>query len=226
MAARRRASFWFGLLLGLACCTSRSTPPRIVSPTTNKVKNNKCECEKKRSSAHQEHGPDRRAERETHAEIEAKPTIRKIPPRPARRAPAPAPRATQTTPAPVASPQPGDPVTSQFDPSAAPLLDSVYFSHNRSTLEGALAQLEAVASFAVQSDGKSLLLITGHADSAETSPYELGLQRATAVHDFLIQHGVPGFRIKIVSLGDSQSSTGAPVRPGRNQRVEIRSLGR
>jgi outer membrane protein OmpA-like peptidoglycan-associated protein len=225
MTARCRASFWFGLLLGLACCTSRPTSPQIVSPTTNKVANNKCECEKKRSPAHPEHDPARAAESEAHAAIEARPAIRKSPPRAARRAPAPAPTAAQTTPAPVPSPQPGNPVTSQFDPSAAPLLDSVYFSHNRSTLEGARAQLEAVASF-VQSDDKSLLLITGHADSAETSPYELGLQRATAVHDFLVQHGVPGFRIKIESLGDSQSSTGAPVRPGRNQRVEIRSLGR
>jgi outer membrane protein OmpA-like peptidoglycan-associated protein len=231
MAARCRGSYWFGLLLGLASCTtSRSTPPQIVSPATNKVENNKCACEKIQSPAHPDHDSARGAESEIHAGIEARPDVRQGQPRPAKKAPVPAPalakQATQTRQAPDENQQPGNPGTGQVDLTAAQLLDSIYFSQNGATLEGAIAQLEAVASFAAQPDGKGLLLITGHADSAEAAPYELGLQRASAVHDFLVQHGVPRPRIKIQSLGDSQSSTPKTAQPGRNRRVEIRSLGR
>jgi outer membrane protein OmpA-like peptidoglycan-associated protein len=192
------------------------------------VENNKCACEKTRSPAHQERDPARTAESEIHAGSEIEPHARQ--PRPARKAPAPGPakakEAAQTRPAQDEHQQPRNPGTSQFDLSATQLLDSIYFAQNGSTLEGAIAQLEAVVSFAVQSDRKGSLLITGHADPREAAPYELALQRATAVHDFLVQHGVPRLRIKIQSLGDSQSSAGAPAQPGRNQRVEIRSLGR
>jgi len=72
----------------------------------------------------------------------------------------------------------------------------------------------------------STIVITGHTCNLGDPNYNvhLGYERARAVRELLVENGVPGWRIKVASAGDTSPITSNETASGRrqNRRVEIR----
>lgn len=108
-----------------------------------------------------------------------------------------------------------------------PLLpgETVYFEFDKTNL---LPQyrilLEQLARRLANSNGYRLL-VAGHTDEEGTNEYnyQLGLQRAQVVRDFLILKGVPASAIEIISYGELIPAAPNDTESGRarNRRVEV-----
>jgi peptidoglycan-associated lipoprotein len=102
---------------------------------------------------------------------------------------------------------------------------TVYFDYNKATLgDKAQASIQANAEwlrrypeFAVQ--------IQGHCDERGTSEYNLALgeRRAASVRDYLLQLGVDGSRMSILSYGEEKPASGGGSEDGHalNRRAEF-----
>jgi peptidoglycan-associated lipoprotein len=144
-----------------------------------------------------------------------------------RQAPAqtPAPPPPAQAAAPVAPPAPPPPPAPAAAPKPAPLTEEQIFA--QTSLEQLNAQRPLADVFfdydqsGVRDDGRAPLqknadwlkrwtstqiTVEGHADSRGSSEYNLALgsRRATAVKDYLVNLGVPGNRITVVSKGKEQ----------------------
>ena len=144
-----------------------------------------------------------------------------------RQAPAqtPAPPPPPQAAAPVAPPAPPPPPAPAAPPKPAPLTEEQIFA--QTTLEQLNAQRPLADVFfdydqsGVRDDGRAPLqknadwlkrwastqiTVEGHADSRGSSEYNLALgsRRATSVKDYLVNLGVPGNRITVVSKGKEQ----------------------
>jgi outer membrane protein OmpA-like peptidoglycan-associated protein len=100
----------------------------------------------------------------------------------------------------------------------------ILFPTNKSQLlRGAQEQLERVAEVLAK-DSRSVIVI-GHTDSTGTDRRndELSGDRANAVRDYLVTHGVPRSRVKTEGVGSSQPIADNANAAGRamNRRVEI-----
>ena len=104
-------------------------------------------------------------------------------------------------------------------PSGAPLTSGeairtqakdVYFDYDRAELrEDAREALEANADLLRRifaNDPNFIVVIEGHADERGSAEYNIGLgdRRATITREFLIQLGVPGNRLRTLSLGEER----------------------
>ena len=79
----------------------------------------------------------------------------------------------------------------------------VYFDYDKSSLrEDAVDALDK-ALYTLQHNDKADILVTGNADTRGSEQYnqKLGERRATAVKDYILQHGLTEDRIKILSRG-------------------------
>lgn len=109
--------------------------------------------------------------------------------------------------------------------AAVPDAFVVFFAFDRSSLTPAsLAVIdEAVAS--ARAEGDADFSITGHADRAGPSDYnvDLSLRRANSVRDALLARGVSPAKISVAARGESEPAVPTPdgVREPANRRVEI-----
>jgi len=110
---------------------------------------------------------------------------------------------------------------SQSGGSSAPLSfeydDATPMVVSEAQLESLLTQLKRAG---------STIVITGHTCNLGDPDYNvhLGYERARAVRDLLVEHGLAGWRIKVASAGDSAPVADNETASGRrqNRRVEIR----
>jgi peptidoglycan-associated lipoprotein len=138
-------------------------------------------------------------------------------PAPAPAAPAPAPEQSRTTPTP-----PPPPPSAPREPAPQPLTEEEAFAkksladlNNEKPLADAFfaldsAQLGDDSKAALQKDAdwmkrwaSTKVIVEGHADSRGTAEYNLALgeRRAAAVRDYVINLGIGGSRITVVSKG-------------------------
>ena len=105
------------------------------------------------------------------------------------------------------------------------LSGSVVFQSGQSELlESAKGKLDEIADALVKAKAQGVV-IEGHTDSQGSSSLnrELSQERAEAVKDYLVDHGVPGDSIRAVGKGESKSIADNDTAEGRamNRRVEI-----
>jgi OOP family OmpA-OmpF porin len=76
--------------------------------------------------------------------------------------------------------------------------------------------------FGTQKQGQAVVVVDGHADSAEAS-FALSSARAEVVKRRLVELGIPADRIRVESRGDASPIVwrGAGVREPQNRRVEL-----
>jgi outer membrane protein OmpA-like peptidoglycan-associated protein len=110
------------------------------------------------------------------------------------------------------------------------LSNDVSFGFGTATLaDEAKAIIDELAE-KIKADNRNLYLeIEGHTDNTGEEAYNerLGLQRATAVRDYIyVTHGIPLHRIAVFSFGESQPVADNATRDGRaqNRRVVIKVL--
>ncbi|MFQ6023427.1 MAG: OmpA family protein [Acidiferrobacterales bacterium] len=91
-------------------------------------------------------------------------------------------------------------------------LDDVFFSFNEDTIRSDQeSQLEKIAD-ALRTHPAMRILVEGHSDPRGPVDYnrELGLRRAKAVQDFLVERGIAAGRIETTSRGGEVPLTGCP----------------
>jgi outer membrane protein OmpA-like peptidoglycan-associated protein len=92
-------------------------------------------------------------------------------------------------------------------------------------LPGAVVKLNQVADALLAGDPDATFVVEGHTDSQgkDESNYTLSVNRANAVRDHLIQHGVAADRITAVGYGEERAVADNASAEGRanNRRVEI-----
>ena len=135
---------------------------------------------------------------------------------------APPPSATAVA---VATTEPSRPESQQPSASAPePLPDLSYeLDSFRFTQETALVLEKAVK--LLQEQPKLRILIRGHSDKLGSPEYniELSRRRASAVENYLIEHGVAADKISIEAVGGKEpmDSSNSPVAWARNRRVQM-----
>jgi outer membrane protein OmpA-like peptidoglycan-associated protein len=86
-------------------------------------------------------------------------------------------------------------------------------------------KLESVAKALVDLEPTESIVIEGHTDArgAEDTNQKLSEERANAVRDYLVAHGVSADRVRTVGLGESKpiASNATPEGRANNRRVEI-----
>ncbi|MDQ7016906.1 MAG: DUF5011 domain-containing protein, partial [Gammaproteobacteria bacterium] len=102
------------------------------------------------------------------------------------------------------------------------------FAYDQSILsEAGQTVLHNLALQLMQHD-EVVLLLAGHTDSRGSRDYnmQLSLERANAVRDYLLQHGVSGHRLQVTGYGERHPLRNNATLAGRveNRRVEIRTL--
>ena len=134
----------------------------------------------------------------------------------------PAPPAVAAAPAPAENPL-------NVDPNAPMLVENamylVFFDWDQSTLgPGAQSVLDAVAA-EVAKRSLSSVNVVGHADRSGPDDYnqKLGMRRANAVREALIQRGVNASIINVTSRGEDERLVETPdnVREPANRRAQI-----
>lgn len=129
---------------------------------------------------------------------------------------------------PAAAPAPSDNPLN-VDPNAPMAVENamylVFFDWDQSTLgPGAQSVLDAVAAEASKRSLTSLDVV-GHADRSGPDGYnvKLGMRRANAVRDALIQRGISADIIKVETRGENENLVATPdnVREPANRRAQI-----
>lgn len=109
--------------------------------------------------------------------------------------------------------------------AAVPDAFVVFFAFDRSNLTPASLAVIDEAIAAARAEGAADFSITGHADRAGPSNYnvDLSLRRANAVRDALLARGVSPSQISVAARGESEPAvpTADGVREPANRRVEI-----
>ncbi len=94
--------------------------------------------------------------------------------------------------------------------------DTVYFDYDSSTIKASeRSKIEAVAAaFKSNTSATFALKIEGNCDERGTEEYNrgLGLRRAQAIRDYIINSGVAGDRVDVESFGEDK-----PVAQGHNE---------
>ncbi len=108
-------------------------------------------------------------------------------------------------------------------------LRGALFDFDKSNLRpDAVAALEEVLPLLAKHKTKRIE-VAGHTDSIGTDTYNegLGARRASAVTDYLIEHGIDASRLRIQSYGESRPIADNDTEDGRqqNRRVELVDLG-
>lgn len=88
----------------------------------------------------------------------------------------------------------------------AVLRATIYFDYDRAELTEAAKELLAAKIPILQRRSSLSVLVTGHTDSRGSSEYNiaLGLRRAVMVKDWLVNNGIDGSRIEIMSMGEER----------------------
>jgi len=108
-------------------------------------------------------------------------------------------------------------------------LRGALFDFDKSSLRpDAIAALDEVLPLLAKHKTKRIE-VAGHTDSMGSDEYNegLGARRASAVTDFLIDHGIEASRLQIQSYGESKPIADNETEDGRqeNRRVELVDLG-
>jgi peptidoglycan-associated lipoprotein len=123
--------------------------------------------------------------------------------------PVPARAESPTAPAPVQAPKPRYPdaaTRARIDQLLAKIEDA-YFDYDKASLRPDAIQTLAAASSELRNILRDYpdykLTIEGHCDERGSAEYNLALgdQRATAAKDYLVQVGIPGDQLSVVSYG-------------------------
>ncbi len=101
----------------------------------------------------------------------------------------------------------------------------VFFDFDKSVLRSDAQQIVREASDRAKRENKTVLMVTGHADTSGTNEYNLALskRRAETVKRELIRLGIPATEIRVAFKGEAEPlvQTGDGVREPQNRRVEI-----
>lgn len=105
-------------------------------------------------------------------------------------------------------------------------LNNIYFEVNKSVLlENSYAELNTVVEF-LKANTSINIEISGHTDNTgnESANLVLSENRAKAVYDYLIQHGINQLRLTYKGLGSSipKVSNDTPENRSKNRRVELK----
>lgn len=147
------------------------------------------------------------------------------PPRGEPAAPAPT-RTAEPAPAVAPAPPAHEPAPA-FASRVASELREIYFDYDQSQLRADArdildANARALQSILAAFPGETVV-IEGHCDERGSAEYNLGLgdRRARAALDYLVQHGVPQDRLRIVSYGRERPQCAADTEPchQRNRRA-------
>jgi outer membrane protein OmpA-like peptidoglycan-associated protein len=135
----------------------------------------------------------------------------------------------KTSPETAASPTPAPGTAKPAEPPTVPesLAGPIHFDFDRATIKARdTAVLRAVADRLRQTPD-ALVLVSGYCDPRGDAEYnaELGLRRAEAVRDWLVQQGIDTHRIDIESWGASAVETAEPARYWAERRCEIHIPG-
>jgi outer membrane protein OmpA-like peptidoglycan-associated protein len=106
------------------------------------------------------------------------------------------------------------------------LSGSVLFASNKfALLNTAMTKLDQVAEALKAQDSDKRMVVEGHTDSQgpDSINQPLSLNRATAVHDYLVSRGVAADKISSIGMGSSKPITDNKTAENRanNRRVEI-----
>ena len=106
------------------------------------------------------------------------------------------------------------------------LLESIQFENNQATIKPqSLALLDEIVTVVSNAPQLQLLSIEGHTDSTgnPTHNQRLSEQRAAAVHDYLLQHGIATNRLSSKGWGQTRPVADNTTEAGRelNRRVEF-----
>jgi peptidoglycan-associated lipoprotein len=102
-----------------------------------------------------------------------------------------------------------------IQPTPTPTLEPIYFDTDQAVLRAdARASLEAHAKAIQQHPELDVVTVQGHCDERGTDEYNLALgeRRAAAVKRYLVDLGVPAWRLKTVTYGESR-----PAVPGNDE---------
>ncbi len=170
------------------------------------------------------------------------PAVQAVAPVPAKAAMTPAP----ATPAPTPDPDsdgdgvvdsldrcPGTPPGTKVDANGCPdilmTLTGVNFKFDSSNIEPKSTQILDQAVDALTKANSVDVRIVGHTDSTGPDAYnqKLSERRASAVRDYLIEHGVVGTRLSVEGHGEQEPVAPNETDEGRyqNRRVELRVAG-
>ncbi len=121
-----------------------------------------------------------------------------------------------------------DAIKSELDQKGKVALEGIYFDFNKATLkeESNKAVLSVVALMERYPD--LVLAVHGHTDSKGSDSYNMTLSsdRAAAVRDAIISHGIEGTRLQSQGFGESQPIASNDTDEGRaeNRRVELHKV--
>ena len=128
---------------------------------------------------------------------------------------------------------PGTPAGTKVDANGCPAilltLTGVNFKFDSSAIDPTSDQILAQAVTALDSAPAVRVVVVGHADSIGTDAYNLRLsnQRANAVREYLVAHGIAGSRLTAEGRGEREPVQSNDTAAGRfeNRRVELRVVG-
>jgi len=119
-------------------------------------------------------------------------------------------------------------VKMKFEPSRMITLDNVLFETGKATLKpSSFKELNELVDVMKNKKGMEIE-IAGHTDNVGNSEsnMKLSLERANAVRNYLIKHGIAANRVKAKGYGDTQPVAPNETAEGRkkNRRTEVRIL--
>ena len=120
-------------------------------------------------------------------------------------------------------PEPGPAGDTVASDTAAVELRTVYFDTDRSDIrQGDAEKLRGNVRYLAANPDQSLLLV-GHCDPRGDSAYNtaLGMRRARAVREFLVEAGVDAGRLFAESEGENRTVSGSPGEYWKDRRVEF-----
>jgi outer membrane protein OmpA-like peptidoglycan-associated protein len=129
------------------------------------------------------------------------------------------PTAPPPPPAPVAEPPPPPPAKEKI------VLRGVHFAFNKATIRSEDMPILDQAAETLKEHGNITVTVEGNTDSIGSEEYnqKLSVRRATAVRDYLAQHGIAASRLTVVGKGESDPVASNDTEDGRaqNRRVEL-----
>ncbi|MEO0093513.1 MAG: OmpA family protein [candidate division WOR-3 bacterium] len=102
-------------------------------------------------------------------------------------------------------------------------ISPIYFDFDRYDIRSADTVILKIIAQELSSDSTRQILIEGHCDpiGSEKYNYQLGLRRATAVKDYLVQLGVEPERISVKSFGEEKLISSDSLEYWKNRRCEL-----
>jgi outer membrane protein OmpA-like peptidoglycan-associated protein len=129
------------------------------------------------------------------------------------------PTAPPPPPAPVAEPPPPPPAKEKI------VLRGVHFAFNKATIRSEDMPILDQAAETLKEHGDIAVTVEGYTDNIGSEEYnqKLSVRRATAVRDYLAQHGIAASRLTVVGKGESDPVASNDTEDGRaqNRRVEL-----